>query len=125
MTSILELLANCSPGVTQLALALRELVITEAPEAEELLYSVYAEVIVFKLPGRKRGAFCYVAAYARHVNLGFYRGAELPDPHRVLKGTGKKMRHIRFDSPEDLRHSYLRTFILSAIECAGLDRPCE
>jgi hypothetical protein len=32
------------------------------------------------------------------VNLVFYRGAEIPDPHRILKGTGKKMRHIRFNS---------------------------
>jgi hypothetical protein len=105
--------------VAHLALALRELVLTEAPEAEEVLYSVYAQVIVFKLPGRKRGAFCNVAAYSRHVNLVFYYGAELPDPQGVLTGTGKKMRHIRFDSPDDLRHRYLRTYLRSAIELVG------
>ncbi|HTC91687.1 MAG TPA: DUF1801 domain-containing protein [Bryobacteraceae bacterium] len=116
---LLDLLADCSPGVTHLALALRELVLSEAPEAEEVLYSVYAEVIVFKFAGRKRGAFCYVAAYSNHVNLGFYLGAELPDPHRVLKGTGKKMRHIRFDSPDEPLPRYLRTHIRSAIELVG------
>jgi hypothetical protein len=113
---LLDLLAACSPGVAQLALALRELVLTEAPESEEALYSVYAEVIVFKIPKVKAGAFCYVAAYARHVNLGFYRGGDLPDPHRVLKGTGKKARHIRFDSLADLQHEYLGTYIRAAIE---------
>jgi hypothetical protein len=116
---LLDLLADCSPGVTHLALALRELVLTEAPDAEEVLYSVYAEVIVFKFAGRKRGAFCYVAAYSNHVNLGFYFGAELPDPHRVLKGTGKKMRHIRFDSPDDVRPLYLGAYVRSAIELVG------
>jgi hypothetical protein len=116
---LLDLLADCSPGVTHLALALRELVLTEAPEAEEILYSVYAEVIVFKMSGRKRGAFCYVAAYSNHVNLGFYFGAELPDPHGLLKGTGKKMRHIRFDSPDDLRHRYLRNYVRAARELVG------
>jgi hypothetical protein len=118
---LLDLLADCSPGVTELALALRELVLKEAPEAEEVLYSVYAQVIVFKfkLAGRKRGAFCNVAAYSRHVNLVFYYGAALPDPHGVLKGSGKTMRHIRFDSPEDLRHGYLRSYIRSAIELVG------
>lgn len=113
---LLDLLVSCSPGVTHLALALRELVLTEAPEAEEVLYSVYAEVIVFKFSGLKRGAFCYIAAYSNHVNLGFYHGAELPDPQGVLTGTGKQMRHIRFDSPEDLHHSYFRGYIRSAIE---------
>ncbi len=115
---LLDLLAGCAPGVAQLALALRELVLREAPEAEERLYSVYAEVIVFKLPKLKGGAFCYVAAYSRHVNLGFYRGGELQDPHRVLKGTGKKMRHIRFDALDDIEHGYLRTYIRAAIEHA-------
>jgi hypothetical protein len=113
---LLDLLRACAPDIAHLALALRELVLNEAPEAEEVLYSVYAEVIVFKLSGDPGGAFCYVAAYSRHVNLGFNRGAELPDPHRVLKGTGKKMRHIRFDSSDSLNHGYLPTYIRAAIE---------
>jgi hypothetical protein len=29
------------------------------------------------------------------------------------------MRHIRFDCPDDLRHSYLRGYIRSAIELVG------
>jgi len=116
---LLHLLADCAPAVTHLALALRELVLAVAPEAEEILYSVYAQVIVFKIPERKRGAFCNVAAYSKHVNLVFYHGAELPDPHGVLRGTGKKMRHIRFDSPDGPRQAYLRTYIRSAIELVG------
>jgi hypothetical protein len=120
---LLDLLADCSPGVTHLALALRELVLAEAPEAEEILYSVYAQVIVFKVSGRKRGAFCNIAAYSRHVNLVFYHGARLPDPHGVLKGKGKTMRHIRFDSQDDLRHRYLRNYIRSAIELVGAPSP--
>jgi hypothetical protein len=55
---LLDLLAACSPGVARLTLALRELVLKEAPEADEVLYSVYAEVIVFKFPGRPGSAFC-------------------------------------------------------------------
>ncbi|HEY7389461.1 MAG TPA: DUF1801 domain-containing protein [Bryobacteraceae bacterium] len=116
---LLNLLADCSPGVTHLALALRELVLKEAPNAEEVLYSVYAQVIVFKFPGLKRGAFCGVVAYSRHVNLEFYYGAELLDPHRALKGTGKRMRHIRFESLDDLRHRYIPDYIRSAIELVG------
>ena len=116
---VLDLLAVRAPGVAEIALALRELVLAEAPAAEEVLYSVYAQVIVFQIPGRKHGAFCYVAAYAQHVNLGFYRGAGLPDPHHALKGTGKQMRHIRFDSPGDLRHAWLSSYIRSALEMVG------
>ena len=40
--------------------------------------------------------FCYIAANARHINLGFPRGSTLPDPNHVLEGEGKAMRHIKF-----------------------------
>ncbi|MGE0797037.1 MAG: DUF1801 domain-containing protein [Lautropia sp.] len=39
-------------------------------------------------------AFAYVDAFKAHVNVGFYRGAELADPDRLLEGTGRFMRHV-------------------------------
>ena len=40
-------------------------------------------------------AFAYVNAFKDHVNVGFFRGAELADPVGMLKGTGKRMRHVK------------------------------
>ena len=40
-------------------------------------------------------AFGYVNAYKAHANVGFFRGAELPDSHGLLEGTGKFMRHVK------------------------------
>ncbi len=40
-------------------------------------------------------AFCYVNAFTSHVNVGFFYGAELPDPAGLLEGTGKRMRHVK------------------------------
>ena len=40
-------------------------------------------------------AFAYVNAFTAHVNVGFFRGAELADPTRLLEGTGKYMRHVK------------------------------
>jgi hypothetical protein len=39
--------------------------------------------------------FAYVNAFKAHVNVGFFRGADLPDPERLLEGTGKFMRHVK------------------------------
>src|SRR3970040_547101 len=33
-------------------------------------------------------AFAYVNAFTAHVNVGFFRGAEIADPQRLLEGTG-------------------------------------
>ena len=40
-------------------------------------------------------AFGYVNAFKAHVNVGFFRGAELADPVGLLEGTGKFMRHVK------------------------------
>ncbi len=40
-------------------------------------------------------AFAYVNAFTAHVNVGFFRGAEIADPEGLLEGTGKFMRHVK------------------------------
>ena len=40
-------------------------------------------------------AFGYVNVFTSHVNVGFFQGASLPDPARLLQGTGKFMRHVK------------------------------
>ncbi len=39
--------------------------------------------------------FGYVNVFTSHVNVGFFQGASLPDPARLLEGTGKFMRHVK------------------------------
>jgi len=39
--------------------------------------------------------FGYVNVFTAHVNVGFFHGAALPDPARMLQGTGKFMRHVK------------------------------
>jgi hypothetical protein len=40
-------------------------------------------------------AFGYVNVFTSHVNVGFFQGASLPDPVRLLQGAGKFMRHVK------------------------------
>jgi hypothetical protein len=40
-------------------------------------------------------AFAYVNAFKAHVNVGFFRGAEIADPEGLLEGPGKFMRHVK------------------------------
>ncbi|HKF53637.1 MAG TPA: DUF1801 domain-containing protein [Candidatus Acidoferrales bacterium] len=39
--------------------------------------------------------FGYVNVFTSHVNVGFFHGAGLPDPDRLLQGSGKRMRHVK------------------------------
>jgi hypothetical protein len=39
--------------------------------------------------------FGYVNVFTSHVNVGFFQGAALADPARLLQGSGKFMRHVK------------------------------
>ena len=39
--------------------------------------------------------FAYVNVFTAHVNVGFFQGAALPDPARLLLGSGRFMRHVK------------------------------
>jgi hypothetical protein len=59
-------------------------------------------------------AFAYVCAFKGHVNVGFFRGTELPDPARLLEGTGKVMRHVKVGPDRDVDAAALRALIVAA-----------
>ena len=102
--------------ISDLALALREVILEEAPDASESIYQVYTVAIWFGFSGKMKDMFCYIATNAGHVNLGFPRGSTLPDPNRVLEGAGKTMRHIKLRSQRDIERPFLRRYIQTAIE---------
>ncbi len=105
--------------IAELALALREIILEEAPDASESVYQVYTVAVRFGFSGKMKDMFCYITTHARHINLGFPRGAALPDPNGVLEGEGKAMRHIQFKSVSDLERPFVRRYIQAAIEQVG------
>jgi hypothetical protein len=59
-------------------------------------------------------AFAYVDAFSAHVNVGFFHGSELDDPHRLLEGTGKFMRHVKIKPGRPVKEAALHALIESA-----------
>src|ERR1700692_1222821 len=99
----LEFLSPYAPSIVYMAWATRRLVLEEAPESIELLYDAYNAVAAgYSFTGRPSEAFIHIAVYAKWVNLGFQRGSELDDPHSLLQGSGRWIRHIRIAEPRHL-----------------------
>jgi hypothetical protein len=114
---LLGYLASYDPHVSDLLLALRELVLEEAPDAKESLVKGYAVSIGFSFTGKPlKDGFCHIVAYPTHVNLGFNRGAQLPDPNQALLGHGKAIRHITLRNQSELDRPFLRRYVQAAIE---------
>src|SRR5437870_1411537 len=59
-------------------------------------------------------AFGYVNVFKAHVNVGFFRGAEIPDPEGILEGTGKFMRHVKLRPERDVNARALMKLIGTA-----------
>ena len=58
--------------------------------------------------------FAYVNAFTSHVNVGFFRGAEIADPQGLLQGTGKFMRHVKLTPDGELDAPALMNLIRTA-----------
>lgn len=59
-------------------------------------------------------AFGYVNAFKAHVNVGFFRGAEIEDPESLLEGAGKFMRHVKLSPERDVDADALTKLINTA-----------
>jgi hypothetical protein len=58
--------------------------------------------------------FGYVNAFKNHINVGFFNGAALEDPSRLLQGSGKRMRHAKVLLDEPVNEAALRELISAA-----------
>ncbi len=55
--------------------------------------------------------FGYVNVFTSHANIGFFHGASLPDPARLLQGAGKFMRHVQLKPGAPVNSAALRQLI--------------
>lgn len=78
------------------------------PDVGELFHDGCPVVCVGDAP------FGYVNAYKSHASVGFFRGAVLPDPTRLLEGSGKRMRHVKLRPGENLNNGALNALIAAA-----------
>jgi len=83
---------------------LRKMIQKAAPGAAE---KVDGEQPVYE----HHGPLAWIKAHAGHVNLGFWRGKELPDPRKLLEGAGDAMRQIKLSSLKDLGKKELQELI--------------
>ena len=111
---LIRFLKRFDPPVRDLALATRDLVIKVLAPSNESILDVYALAMNFGFSERMKDQVVYVAVYTKHVNIGFYRGAQMDDPAGVLEGSGKQLRHIKITSEADLGTPILRDYLQRA-----------
>ncbi len=109
-------LAALDPSLRSVAEALRRLILESDPDLSE---SIKWGNPVYE----KHGKVCYLASSKAYVSLGFFNGAALTDPEGFpkglpkgfIEGTGKKMRHVKVRSCEDIQNELFSSWVREAV----------
>lgn len=112
-------LAKYTPEMVALAKAVLKKMRARLPGAVELVYDNYNALVVGFGPNeRASDAIFSIALYPRWINLFFLYGASLPDPHRILKGSGKQVRSVMIRDAAELDKSEVREVMEAALKNA-------
>ena len=61
------------------------------------------------------GPLAYVKPFSRSVNIGFWRGAQLDDPDRLLSGDGTRMRHLKLAPGDPIPEAAIKSWMRQAV----------
>lgn len=106
-------LAARTPTHRRLARALRALVAQAAPALVEGVKWTNGCWLLGKAP------VCYLHAAADHLQFGFFRGAVLADPRRLLQGAGAHVRHVKVRRSADVDAAAFAALVRQAVAVAG------
>lgn len=113
--TIEDFLKTYQPKVQHICLEIRKIALELLPETEEILFEVWKNITYGTGESRMdKDLIIYIAPFKDSVNLGFYRGASLTDNKKLLKGTGKLLKHIKIKSMTDYQIDDIRQLILEA-----------
>jgi hypothetical protein len=114
-----EFLDKFTPEVAAVARECLDKMRARLPGAIQLVYDNYnALAIGFGPSERASEAIFSVVLYPKYVTFFFLQGARLPDPKKVLQGSGKVVRHVRLESAADLDQPAVRELMATALQSA-------
>jgi hypothetical protein len=107
------MLEGYPPSAQTLARQARRILLELLPGTEENVDASAAVIGYGYGPGYK-GLICTLIVSKSGVKLGLVRGAELPDPNRLLEGSGRLHRYVSLKTPSDLRKPGLEQLVRAA-----------
>lgn len=121
-----EFIAKYTPEIAALAQAALKKMRRRLPGALELVYDNYNALAIGFAPSEKTSeAIFSIVPYPRWVSLFFLQAAGLRDPHRLLKGSGKTVRHIVLADANDIAKPEVEDLIAQALTLAKAPLPAK
>jgi len=115
MTTAEGILSKYDEKVSTLGFQLREFLLKELKLIIEYPDGP-ANIIGYGFgPGYKL-LLCTIIPSKKGIKLGFYKGSELPDPKRLLTGSGKVHRHVEIKSENDVKDPAIKKLVDEALK---------
>lgn len=119
-------IAKFTPDMAKRIRAARAKMRKRIPQAIEMVYDNYNFFVIGYGPNEKAGdAIFSLAAQAKGLSLCFLQGAKLPDPQRLLRGSGNLVRNIRLETADTLDLSDVDALITTALKRAKTPLPAD
>src|SRR5271165_1558038 len=100
---IASFIAKFDPAIAKQIRACRAILRKRFPTATQIVYDNYNFFVIgFCSTPLSSDCIVSIAANSKGVGLSFYWGATLPDPHKLLQGSGTQNRFIRLPTPTTL-----------------------
>ena len=110
-----ELLAGVAPSLAAIARRLRAIIrAVDASTVETVRLGDNAATYGVG-PKKMTDGYAYIMPMRGYINLGFYQGAVLADPARLLEGTGKGLRHVKIRSLAEANRPPVRALVATAL----------
>jgi hypothetical protein len=110
-------IAKYTPEIGALGQAALAKMRERLPGAIELVYDNYNALAVGFGPTERASDIIFsIAFYPRWVSLFFLSGAGVPDPQKLLKGSGKSIRRLVLESAADLDKPTVKALMKRALE---------
>ena len=110
-----DLLVFAATNTKAICRELRKRIAALDPEFVEVVWPKMKIASYGVGPRKMTQHYAFIAVQDGYVNLGFYRGAWLPDPSELLEGTGKALRHVKIRDLASARHPVVASLLRAAI----------
>lgn len=114
---LLKFLKPFSADIQKIVLQLREFVWDLYPKANELIYDNYNALAFGWSPTDRVGHIFANIAVGRtnsNIHFGFYWGAQIADPKKILLGNGNQYRYILVSDIETFPKTYIKKLLKDA-----------
>lgn len=110
-----QILMKYDESISSVGFHLRHFLLSQLDGCSEIV-DIPANMIAYGFGTGYVDTVCTIIPSKKGIKLGFYRGSELPDPEKLLAGSGIVHRYVEIRSERDIKNRALKQLVKEALK---------